>query len=131
MNYNTNSSDSKHQDIIKEILKNLYTFDIKDVDKLQDIILANQGRDTAYYIEKIDFHTFTKDSFNYLIQQINVHRNTFHGIGPFINKNGLWYSNKTDRNLEQIIESQTTIIQSQKKEIEELKQKLEFLEEII
>jgi hypothetical protein len=131
MNYNTKSSDSKHQDIIKKILKNLYTFDIKDIDKLQDIILANQGRDTMYYIDNIDFHTFTKDSFNYLMQQINVHRNTFHGIGPFINKNGLWYSNKTDRNLEQIIESQTTIIQSQKKEIEELKQKLEFLEEII
>ena len=126
MNYNTKSSDSKHQDIIKNILKNLYTFDIKDIDKLQDIILANQGRDTMYYIENIDFHTFTKDSFNYLMQQINVHRNTFHVIGPFINKNGLWYSNKTDRNLEQIIESQTTIIQSQKKEIEELKQKLKL-----
>ena len=74
MNYNTNSSDSKHQDIIKEILENLSTFDIKEVDKLQDIILSNQGRDTAYYIEKIDFHTFTKDSFIYLIQQINVYR---------------------------------------------------------
>lgn len=130
MNYNTNSSDSKHQDIIKEILENLSTFDIKEVDKLQDIILSNQGRDTAYYIEKIDFHTFTKDSFNYLIQQINVYRTTFHGIGPFVNKNGLWYSNKTDRNLEKIIESQAEILQSQKKEIQELKDKLEFLEEI-
>ena len=130
MNYNTKSSDSKHQDIIKKILKNLYTFDIKDIDKLQDIILTNQGRDTAYYIEKIDFHTFTKDSFNYLIQQINVYRTTFHGIGPFVNKNGLWYSNKTDRNLEKIIESQAEIIQSQKKEIQELKNKLEFLEDI-
>mgnify|MGYP001180592979 CR=1 FL=1 len=131
MNYNTNSSDSKHQDIIKEILENLSTFDIKEVDKLQDIILSNQGRDTAYYIEKIDFHTFTKDSFNYLIQQINVYRTTFHGIGPFVNKNGLWYSNKTDRNLEKIIESQAEIILSLKKEIQELKDKLEFLEEII
>ena len=131
MNYNTNSSDSKHQEIIKEILENLSTFDIKEVDKLQDIILSNQGRDTAYYIEKIDFHTFTKDSFNYLIQQINVYRTTFHGIGPFVNKNGLWYSNKTDRNLEKIIESQAEIILSLKKEIQELKDKLEFLEEII
>ena len=122
MNYNTNSSDSKHQDIIKEILENLSTFDIKEVDKLQDIILSNQGRDTAYYIEKIDFHTFTKDSFNYLIQQINVYRTTFHGIGPFVNKNGLWYSNKTDKNLEQIIESQAEIILSLKKEIQKMKQ---------
>lgn len=125
MNYNTNSSDSKHQDIIKEILENLSTFDIKEVDKLQDIILSNQGRDTAYYIEKIDFHTFTKDSFNYLIQQINVYRTTFHGIGPFVNKNGLWYSNKTDRNLEKIIESQAEIILSLKKEIQEMKYNME------
>ena len=125
MNYNTNSSDSKHQDIIKEILENLSTFDIKEVDKLQDIILSNQGRDTAYYIEKIDFHTFTKDSFNYLIQQINVYRTTFHGIGPFVNKNGLWYSNKTDRNLEKIIESQAEIILSLKKEIQEIKYNME------
>lgn len=125
MNYNTNSSDSKHQEIIKEILENLSTFDIKEVDKLQDIILSNQGRDTAYYIEKIDFHTFTKDSFNYLIQQINVYRTTFHGIGPFVNKNGLWYSNKTDRNLEKIIESQAEIILSLKKEIQEMKYNME------
>ena len=128
--YNTNTTNQSKQTTIKEILENLSTFDIKEVDKLQDIILTNQGRDTAYYIENIDFHTFTKDSFNYLIQQINVYRTTFHGIGPFVNKNGLWYSNKTNKNLEQIIESQAEILQSQKKEIQELKDKLEFLEEI-
>ena len=122
--YNTNTTNQSKQTTIKEILENLSTFDIKDIDKLQDIILANQGRDTMYYIENIDFHTFTKDSFNYLMQQISVYRTTFHGIGPFINKNGLWYSNKTDRNLEKIIESHAKIIQSQKKEIEELKGKL-------
>ena len=124
--YNTNTTNQNKQTTIKEILENLSTFDIKDIDKLQDIILANQGRDTMYYIENIDFHTFTKDSFNYLMQQISVYRTTFHGIGPFINKNGLWYSNKTDRNLEKIIESHAKIIQSQKKEIEELKGKLKL-----
>ena len=120
--YNTNTTNQSKQNTIKEILENLSTFDIKEVDKLQDIILTNQGRDTAYYIENIDFHTFTKDSFNYLMQQINVYRTTFHGIGPFVNKNGLWYSNKTDRNLEQIIESQAKIILSLKKEIQKMKQ---------
>lgn len=131
MNYNTNSTDPTHQDIIKKAEKNISAFNIEQISKLQDIILENQGRDTQYYVNTIDFHNFTNDSFQYLIQQINTYRNTFHDIGPFINKNGLWYSDKTDRNMEQIIESQSSIIQSQKKEIEELKEKLEFLEEII
>ena len=127
MNYNTNSTVSNHQNIIKKASKNISTFNIEHLNKLQDIILENQGRDTEYYVNTIDFHNFTNDSFQYLIQQINTYRNTFHDIGPFINKNGLWYSDKTDRNLEQIIESQSNILQSQKKEIEELKEKLRLL----
>ena len=127
MNYNTNSTDSNHQYIIKKASKNISAFNIEHLNKLQDVILKNQGRDTEYYVNTIDFHNFTNDSFQYLIQQINTYRNTFHDIGPFINKNGLWYSDKTDRNLEQIIESQSNILQSQKKEIEELKEKLRLL----
>ena len=127
MNYNTNSTDPNHQDIIKKAEKNISAFNIEQISKIQDIILENQGRDTEYYVNTIDFHNFTNDSFQYLIQQINTSRNTFHDIGPFINKNGLWYSDKTDRNLEQIIESQSNILQSQKKEIEELKEKLRLL----
>ena len=127
MNYNTNSSDQNHQDIIKKAEKNISAFNIEQISKLQDIILENQGRDTEYYVKTIDFHNFTNDSFQYLIQQINTYRNTFHDIGPFINKNGLWYSDKTDRNMERIIESQSSILQSQKKEIEELKEKLRLL----
>ena len=127
MNYNTNSTDSNHQNIIKKAEKNISAFNIEHLNKLQDIILENQGRDTEYYVNTIDFHNFTNDSFQYLIQQINTYRNTFHDIGPFINKNGRWYSDKTDRNMEQIIESQSSIIQSQKKEIEELKEKLRLI----
>ena len=127
MNYNTNSTVSNHQNIIKTASKNISAFNIEHLNKLQDVILKNQGRDTEYYVNTIDFHNFTNDSFQYLIQQINTYRNTFHDIGPFINKNGLWYSDKTDRNLEQIIESQSNILQSQKKEIEELKEKLRLL----
>ena len=127
MNYNTNSTDSNHQDIIKKASKNISAFNIEHLNKLQDVILKNQGRDTEYYVNTIDFHNFTNDSFQYLIQQINTYRNTFHDIGPFINKNGLWYSDKTDRNLEQIIEYQSNILKSQKKEIEELKEKLRLL----
>ena len=52
--YNTNTTNQSKQNTIKEILENLSTFDIKEVEKLQDIILTNQGRDTAYYIEKIE-----------------------------------------------------------------------------
>ena len=127
MNYNTNSTDSNHQNIIKKAEKNISAFNIEHLNKLQDIILENQGRDTEYYVNTIDFHNFTNDSFQYLIQQINTYRNTFNNIGPFINKNGRWYSDKTDRNMEQIIESQSSIIQSQKKEIEELKEKLRLI----
>lgn len=127
MNYNTNSTEPNHQEIIKKASKYISAFNIEHLNKLQDVILENQGRDTEYYVNTIDFHNFTKDSFQYLIQQINTYRNTFHDIGPFINKNGLWYSDKTDRNLEQIIESQSNILQSQKKEIEELKEKLRLL----
>ena len=127
MIYNTNSTDPNHQDIIKKAEKNISAFNIEQISKLQDIILKNQGRDTEYYVNTIDFHNFTNDSFQYLIQQINTYRNTFHNIGPFINKNGLWYSDKTDRNMEQIIESQSSIIQCQKKEIKELKEKIRLL----
>ena len=40
--YNTNTTNQSKQTTIKEILENLSTFDIKEVDKLQDIILTNQ-----------------------------------------------------------------------------------------
>ena len=58
MNYNTNSTDPNHQDIIKKAEKNISAFNIEQISKLQDIILENQGRDTEYYVNTIDFHIY-------------------------------------------------------------------------
>lgn len=121
--HNTNSSDPTIQKKVKFAIENIETFDIGLLETLQDFILAHQGKDTNYYVKHIDFHDFTPESFNYLMHQINTNRNTYHGIGPFICNDGLWYINKDNENLKEIIEQQQRIIESQKKELERLKQK--------
>ena len=114
---------TSHQKL-NSIIHNIEQFNINDLEKLQTFILKNQGNETHYYVENIPFHTFTDASFEFLINQINTNRNTYFDIGPFINKNGLWYSNKSKKNLEEIIESLENTISIQQKEILQLKQKL-------
>ena len=107
-----------------KIIANIERFDIGDLEKLDNFIGKHRGKTTQYYVENIPFHRFTCESFEYLIQQINTFRNTYFDIGPFVNKNGVWYNNKSTENLENIIESLEIIVLSQQKEIETLKQQL-------
>lgn len=117
----TNSPNGVIQDRVKDAIKNIQNFDINLLDTLQDFILSNQGKKSEYYVENIDFHNFTTDSFVYFMNQINTFRNTYHGIGPFMNNNGRWYINKDTQNLKEIIKQQQQIIESQKKQIKALK----------
>ena len=107
-----------------KIIANIERFDINDLEKLNNFISKNNGKTTQYYVENVPFHRFTCESFEYLIQQINTFRNTYFDIGPFVNKNGVWYNNKSTENLENIIESLEIIVLSQQKEIETLKKQL-------
>lgn len=121
--HSTISSNPTIQNKVKLVIKNIENFDIGLLDALQNYIISHQGKDTKYYVEHIDFHDFTIESFNYLMHQINTYRNTYHGIGPFMCDNELWYINKDNKNLKDIIEQQQRIIESQKKELERLKPK--------
>ena len=107
-----------------QITANIEQFDVNDLEKLNKFISKHNGKPTQYYVKNIHFHQFTCESFEYLIKQINTFRNTYFDIGPFVNKNGLWYSNKSTKNLENIIESLEDVILNQKNEIEKLKQQL-------
>lgn len=108
-----------------QIIENIEHFNINDFEKLNNFISKHNGKTTQYYVENIQFHQFTCESFEYLIQQINTFRNTYFDIGPFVNKNGLWYANKSTENLENIIKSLEDVVLKQQKEIEKLKQQVE------
>jgi hypothetical protein len=102
-----NSSNPVIRAKMQKVLENIEQFDVSCFPKFNDFVMKNQGRDTEYYINNIEFHTFTKESFEYLINQINTHKNTYHNMGPFINKDGRWYSDQEHpENLEQLINSQ-------------------------
>lgn len=107
-----------------KIITNIEHFNINDLEKLNNFISKNNGKTTQYYVENVPFHRFTCESFEYLIQQINTFRNTYIDIGPFVNKNGLWYNNKSTENLENIIGSLEDVVKQQQKEIKILKQQL-------
>ena len=107
-----------------KIIANIERFDIGDLEKLDNFIGKHRGKSTQYYVENIPFHRFTCESFEYLIQQINTFRNTYFDIGPFVNKNGVWYNNKSTENLENIIGSLEDVVKQQQKEIKILKQQL-------
>ena len=116
--------DIKTIDKQNKIIANIEHFNINDLEKLNNFISKYNGKTTEYYVENIPFHRFTCESFEYLIQQINTFRNTYFDIGPFVNKNGLWYANKSTENLENIIGSLEDVVKQQQKEIEMLKQQL-------
>jgi hypothetical protein len=75
---------------------------------------------TEECVKKIDFHDFTVESFEYLVNQINNYRQSFNEIGPFKkNAKGKWYSCKTNKL--QTIETLMKEIEKLKKENEALK----------
>lgn len=111
----TNSTNSDVQQKYHLICDNISKFPSDCWDQLHYFITNNPGKPTEYYVKNYKDHAFTVTSFEFLIKQINENRNTFHGIGPFVNKKGLWYcKSKTKYDL-------ISIINYQQKEIDRLK----------
>jgi hypothetical protein len=114
----TITSNSKNKNIQEKynlVCENLSTFDTGLWSELHHFITNHPGKTTKYHIKHYKNHKFTAESFDYLLNQINRNRNTFHGIGPFIKKNGNWYcKSKTKYDL-------ISIIDYQQKEIDRLK----------
>jgi hypothetical protein len=84
----------KNSDIIKRnnITDNLQGMDIETFEKLDLHVTVNGGLSTEQLMKTINFHKFTVDSLTYLFNQINTHRCTYHGIGPFLFREGGWYN---------------------------------------
>ena len=99
----------------KTIYNNLANFDITLLSDFHYFIKNNPGKTTQYYIESYKKHDFTSSSFEFLLNQINTNRNTYHDIGPFVCKQGKWYCKS--KNKKDFI----GIINHQQKEIERLK----------
>ena len=114
---------------LKEIIKNIETMDLSVLDKLDLHMTINGGLTTDELRKSIEFHNFTNDSLEYIIKQINSHRRTYHGIGPFVERKGRWY-NIRERKLD-VIKKLTEENSRLKRENIELKRKQKELEEII
>ena len=85
----------KKQRIIDNIQKlDVYTH----YEKLDEFMLLNPNLTSSEYVKHIDFHSFTVESFEYILNQINNCRVTWFDIGPFIkNKDGTWYNKKSKK----------------------------------
>lgn len=84
----------------KKIMENLSKVDhITLYDNLNNFLTINSGLTTKECVQKIDFHQFTEESFEYLIMQINANRNTYHNIGPFKKNttNYTWYNENASK----------------------------------
>jgi hypothetical protein len=114
----SNSKNAKIQERYNSVCENLCKFPMEYWDDLHYFITNHPGKTTEYHVNHYNNHKFTADSFEYLIHQINSNRNTFHNIGPFVNKNNRWYcKSKTKHDL-------ISIINFQQKEIDRLKELL-------
>lgn len=111
----------KKSEIIKrdQITKNLEYMNMKVLDKLDLHVTINGGLSTKELIKTIDFHKFTADSLEFIFNQINNHRCTYHGIGPFLFREGGWY-NIRERKLD-VIKKLTEENMKLRKEMENLK----------
>jgi hypothetical protein len=122
--YNTMTiitSNSKNIDIQSRynlVCENLSNFGIDLWTELHNFITNNPGKTTLYHITNYKNHKFSVDSFEYLLTQINRNRNTFHDIGPFVEKNGNWYCKSKTK------DDFISIIDHQQKEIDRLKELL-------
>ena len=104
-----------------EIWKNIEKLNVEDYEKVSTFIIENPELTTKECIDKIDFHKFTEDSFEYFIKQVNENRLTFNKIGPFKKNNNKWvFAGKVKK------EDQIDLINRLKLEIETLKKQLYY-----
>ena len=114
---------------LKIIIKNIESMDMNVFKQLDTHVTINGGLSIDELIKTIHFHKFTSDSLLYLFNKINQNQNTYHGIGPFLFRDGGWY-NIRERKLD-VIKKLTEENMRLKKENEELKEILESREEFI
>lgn len=87
----------------KDIIANIEYINDDMFYKLDDFIQNNIGLTLKELVNRIDFHSFTEESLEYILYVINDNPNTFNGIGPFIKKGDKWF-NKKKMKKEMIIE---------------------------
>jgi len=113
----------------KRILKNLESMDMNIFEQLDTHVTINGGLSIDELVKTIHFHKFTAESLSHIFNQINKNPNTYHGIGPFLFRDGGWH-NIRERKLD-VIKKLTEENMRLKKENEELKEILESREEFI
>ena len=111
------------------IMKNLENMKMDILEKLDLHVTINGGLSTKELINTIDFHKFTEDSLEFLFKQISDNKCSFHGIGPFLKRDGGWH-NIRERKLD-VIKKLTEENMKLKKENLELKELLECREQFI
>ena len=113
----------------KRILKNLESMDMNIFEQLDTHVTINGGLSIDELVKTIHFHKFTAESLSHIFNKINKNPNTYHGIGPFLFRDGGWH-NIRERKLD-VIKKLTEENMRLKKENEELKEILESREEFI
>ena len=86
---------------------------------MDEFIQNNIGLTSNELVSRINFHSFTEESLEYLLNVINKNPYTFNGIGPFIKKGDKWF-NKKKMKKEMIIELKEENIKL-RQELNELK----------
>ena len=77
---------------MNKIIANIERMDIMRLKELDIIVTINGGLTIKELIKIINFHKFTAESLLYLINVINKQRCSFKGIGPFEERDGVWYN---------------------------------------
>lgn len=87
----------------KEIIVNIEGIKDETLKKLDEFIQNNIGLTSNELVSRINFHSFTEESLEYLLNVINKNPCTFNDYGPFIKRGEKWY-NKKKMKKEMIIE---------------------------
>ena len=118
----------------KEIISNIENMKMEVLEKLDLHITINGGLTAKELVKTIDFYNFTPESLKYMFNQINTYKNTYHGVGPFLFRDGGWHNIRerkldvikrlTEENMKLRKKNQDkdSIIIKLKMEIEKLKQ---------
>ena len=113
----------------KRIIKNIESMDMNVLNELDTHVTINGGLSIDELVKTIHFHKFTSDSLVHIFNQINKNPNTFHGVGPFLFRDGGWH-NIRERKLD-VIKKLTEENLRLKKENEDLKKIVQYREEFI
>ena len=83
---------SEYNAIINAIHKNLEGFQYEYYPLLHEILIKNiyKKTKTKELLNVITFHTFTVESFEYLMFVMNNNKLTFHPYGNYIKNNDVW-----------------------------------------